>query len=161
VNQPELAKLLPVLYPGAFPNLAAYKKDRADLHAILLTGIPGDVVPGFQNFTGPKPADMLRLNVAIPATPAASANPIGLVAGDRPLVDLLVRALGVAPLLADLDLHAVQLPAGVKDEGPDARPEVEHHVLGPSVGGVVVRTGHDEGVSYPSCGVPRYGNVAW
>jgi hypothetical protein len=80
VKQPELAKLLPVLYPGAFPNLAAYTKDRADLSAILLTGIPGGIVPGFQNFTGPKPADMLRLNVAIP--PASSPNALGVVGGD-------------------------------------------------------------------------------
>ena len=81
VNQPELAKLLPVLYPGVFPNLAAYTKDRADLHAILLTGIPAGVVPGFQNFTGPRPADMLRLNVAVPPT-VNNPNPVGLVAGD-------------------------------------------------------------------------------
>ena len=81
VNQPELAKLLPVLYPGAFPNLAAYTKDRADLHAILLTGIPQGVVPGFQNFTGPHPADMLRLNVAIPPT-TSKPNALGLVGGD-------------------------------------------------------------------------------
>ena len=81
VNQPELAKLLPVLYPGAFPNLAAYGKNRADLHAILLTGIPGGIVPGFQNFTGPKPADMLRLNVAIPPT-TSSPNALGVVGGD-------------------------------------------------------------------------------
>jgi Domain of unknown function (DUF4331) len=80
VFQPELAKLLPVLYPGVFPNLAAYKKDRADLHAILLTGIPQGVVPGFQNFTGGYVADLLRLNVAIP--PASSPNPLGLVGGD-------------------------------------------------------------------------------
>jgi hypothetical protein len=81
VNQPELARLLPVLYPGAFPHLAAYTKDRADLHAILLTGIPGGIVPGFQNFTGPKPADMLRLNVAIPPT-TSSPNALGVVGGD-------------------------------------------------------------------------------
>jgi hypothetical protein len=81
VDQPELARLLPVLYPGAFPNLAAYTKDRADLHAILLTGIPGGIVPGFQNFTGPKPADMLRLNVAIPPT-TSSPNALGVVGGD-------------------------------------------------------------------------------
>jgi hypothetical protein len=81
VNQPELAKLLPALYPGVFPNLAAYTKDRADLHAILLTGIPNGVVPGFPgNFTGPNPADMLRLNVAIP--PASSPNAFGLLGGD-------------------------------------------------------------------------------
>jgi hypothetical protein len=81
VNQPELAKLLPGLYPGVFPNLASYTKDRADLHAILLTGIPSGVVPGFQNFTGPIPSDMLRLNVAVPPT-VNNPNPIGLVAGD-------------------------------------------------------------------------------
>jgi hypothetical protein len=80
VKRPELAALLPVLYPTAFPNLKAYDKDRADLHAILLTGIPEGVVPGFQNFTGAQPGDMLRLNVAIP--PAAQPNPLGLVAGD-------------------------------------------------------------------------------
>ena len=60
---------------------------------------------------------------------------------------------------ADLDLRAVQVRTGVEDEGPDARPEVEHHVLGPSVGGVVVRV-HDDGVLKPSWGVPRYGNVS-
>jgi hypothetical protein len=80
VYRPELAGLLPVLYPGVFPNLAAYDKDRADLHAVLLTGIPEGVVPGFANFTGPVPADMLRLNVAIP--PSAEENSLGLVAGD-------------------------------------------------------------------------------
>ena len=66
VDRPELAKLLPVLYPGVFPNLAALDKDRADLVAILLTGLPKDVVPGFQNYTGPVLADQLRLNLAIP-----------------------------------------------------------------------------------------------
>ena len=80
VDKPELAGLLPVLYPGVFPNLAAYTKARADLTAILLTGIPTGVVPGFQNFTGATKADMLRLNVAVP--PSAEENPIGLIAGD-------------------------------------------------------------------------------
>jgi hypothetical protein len=80
VNHPELARLLPVLYPGVFPNLAAYHKPRADLNAILLTGIPSGVVPGFQNFTGAVESDMLRLNLAIP--PAASPNSLGLIGGD-------------------------------------------------------------------------------
>ncbi|HZC70545.1 MAG TPA: DUF4331 domain-containing protein [Jatrophihabitans sp.] len=83
VLKPELAALIAnVLYPAAFPNLAAYDKPRADLAAILLTGIPSGVVPGFQNFTGPVQADLVRLNVAVPPTPPGSANPIGLVAGD-------------------------------------------------------------------------------
>src|SRR5262249_3046271 len=66
-RQPELARLLPVLYPNVFPNLKAYTRDRADLVAILLTGIPNGVVPGFPgNFTGQPQADLLRLNLAIP-----------------------------------------------------------------------------------------------
>jgi hypothetical protein len=80
VNHPELARLLPVLYPGVFPHLAAYHKARADLHAILLTGIPKGVVPSFQNFTGTVESDMLRLNLAIP--PASSPNSLGVVGGD-------------------------------------------------------------------------------
>jgi hypothetical protein len=80
VNHPELARLLPVLYPGVFPNLAAYHKARADLHAVLLTGIPSGVVPGFQNFTGTVESDMLRLNLAIP--PTGSPNSLGLLGGD-------------------------------------------------------------------------------
>ncbi len=75
VARPELAKLLPVLYPGVFPNLAALNADRADLLAILLTGIPSGIIPGFQNFTGQTQADMLRLNVAVP--PATSPEQLG------------------------------------------------------------------------------------
>jgi Domain of unknown function (DUF4331) len=99
VIKPELAGLLPVLYPGVFPNLKAYTKPRTDLAAILLTGIPVGVVPGFQNFTGPVQADLLRLNLAIPPTPAPKV--LGLVAGDpagfpngrRPLDDVVTIEL--------------------------------------------------------------------
>jgi len=80
VQHPELQTLLPVLYPNVFPNLKALTAARADLVAILLTGLPSGVVAGFQNYTGKTPADMLRLNVAVP--PASSPNPLGLVAGD-------------------------------------------------------------------------------
>jgi Domain of unknown function (DUF4331) len=95
VQKPELAGLLPVLYPGVFPNLAALSKPRADLDAILLTGIPNGIVPGFQNYTGAIKSDLLRLNVAIP--PAATPNPLGIIGGDlagfpngRRLVDAVV-----------------------------------------------------------------------
>jgi hypothetical protein len=80
VRHPELATLLPVLYPGVFPNLAKYSAARADLVAILLTGIPSGIVPGFQNFTGNTLADMLRLNLAIP--PASSPSALGILGGD-------------------------------------------------------------------------------
>jgi hypothetical protein len=89
VAHPELANLLPDLYhaPGSkttlFPNLEALNKTgaaRADLEAILLTGIPSGIVTGFQNYTGSTQADMLRLNMAIPASKAP--NNLGLLGGD-------------------------------------------------------------------------------
>jgi len=80
VQHPELAGLLPVLYPGVFPNLAGLSAARDDLQAILLTGIPTGIVPGFQNFTGSTPADMLRLNMAI--GPSGSPSILGLIGGD-------------------------------------------------------------------------------
>jgi hypothetical protein len=87
VAHPELAGLLPVLYPGAFPHLAALDKaktPRADLEAILLTGIPAGIIKGFTNFTGKVQADMLRLNTSIPPTPASSKkfSILGLIGGD-------------------------------------------------------------------------------
>ena len=80
VLQPALAALLPGLYPGVFPNLAAYNKPRADLAAILTTGIPGGIVPNYQTFTGATEADMLRLNTAIP--PSGSPSSLGILGGD-------------------------------------------------------------------------------
>jgi hypothetical protein len=101
--QPGLSALLPVLYPGAFPNLEALNKSgkaRADIEAILLTGIPSGIIPGFQNFTGPVQADMLRLNTSVP--PATSKmNILGVVGGDlagfpngrRPIDDVVTIEL--------------------------------------------------------------------
>jgi hypothetical protein len=66
-----------------FPELAKLNKShkaRADLEAILLTGIPAGLIPGFQNYTGATQADMLRLNTAI--KPSASPNILGLLGGD-------------------------------------------------------------------------------
>ncbi len=80
VQQPEVAKLLPGLYPGVFPNLAGLTADRADLVAVLMTGLPAGIVPGFQNYTGSVIADLLRLNVGI--KPAPKPNPLGIIGGD-------------------------------------------------------------------------------
>ncbi len=93
VAHPELAGLFPVVYPAIppgtapFAHLAAFNKSgkpRTDLEAILLTGIPKGIIAGFTNFTGPVQADMLRLNTAIPPTPASSPkfSTLGLIGGD-------------------------------------------------------------------------------
>jgi hypothetical protein len=84
-DHPTLASLLNVLYPGAFPKLAAYSakasNTRPDLDAVLLTGVP-PLFPNFQNYTGATKADLLRLNVAIKPTSVAKANILGVVGGD-------------------------------------------------------------------------------
>jgi hypothetical protein len=79
-QQPMLQKLLPVLYPKVFPNLAGLSGNRDDLVAILTTGVPAGIIPEFQTFTGPTAADMLRVNTAIP--PTASPNAFGVLGGD-------------------------------------------------------------------------------
>lgn len=94
VLRPVLASLLNVLYPRVFPNIEGYNnKDRNDLVAILLTGLPDGVIPGLKTSIGADlpagaiptvlaktKADMLRLNVAIPVT--AQPKPFGVLAGD-------------------------------------------------------------------------------
>ena len=105
---PELQRLLPVLYPGVFPNLAGVSEARADLIAILLTGIPAGIISGFQNFTGPLQADYLRLNLAIPPN-TTNPNRLGLVGGDPAgfpngrrvlddVVDIEIKAIAGATL---------------------------------------------------------------
>lgn len=134
----EVQGLLPVLYPGVFPNLKAYTKPRADLQAILLTGIPKGIISGFQNFTGPTLADLIRLNMAIPPSP--NPNILGIIGGDLAgfpngrrvfddTVTIELRAIaGVTIPLVDpsftpdaaasvvSDFSPPQIPAGIKYE---------------------------------------------
>jgi hypothetical protein len=139
VVHPELAGLLPALYPGVFPNLAklnASGKPRVDIEAIFLTGLPGGVVPGFQNTTGKTLGDMLRLNVAVPPTDPAKASPLGLLGNDAAgfpngrrvtddIVTIELRALaGVTYALVDKsftpDAAAGKLTQGVEEPATGA-----------------------------------------
>ena len=123
VAHPELQSLLNVLYKGAFPHLAALAssgKPRADLEAVLLTGLPSGIVPGFQNNTGKTLADQLRLNMAI--APAKNPNAGGLAFGDaagypngrRPADDVVTIVLrAVAGLLYPLIDKSYKVDAAV------------------------------------------------
>ncbi|MGI8753221.1 MAG: DUF4331 domain-containing protein [Acidimicrobiales bacterium] len=88
-QHPELASLLPVLYPGnTFKNLAAFNATgavRNDIVAVFLTGIPAGVVPNFpgNHLSNGAMADELRLNVAIPPATAANQSNLGLLGGDN------------------------------------------------------------------------------
>ena len=93
-QHPELAKLLPALYPMAFPKLKSFNGGapgtettanvRNDIVAILLTGIPPNVIMGFQNHLAQPGvfADELRLNVAIAPATAATQSNLGLIGND-------------------------------------------------------------------------------
>ena len=105
-----------------------------------------------------KPAEVVTVE------PTGSETQVFAKLGTQKLVGAFrerVTAKPGEPLPFMPNLDAVHLCSGVEDECPDARPEIEHHVLGPGVLRMVVVRGHDDGVSYPSWGVPRYGNVAW
>jgi hypothetical protein len=88
VEHPELQKLLPKLYPGAFPHLRKHKKARADLVAIFATGIPGSLIGkafGHGTYQGGKViAEMLRLNMGVKPTgrKGRGTSDLGLLGGD-------------------------------------------------------------------------------
>jgi hypothetical protein len=71
-TRPEVSRLENALYGSVLSPIA--ETGRADLVAILLTGVPG------LNFTGPRKADLLRLNTTIPV--AASPKRLGVLDGD-------------------------------------------------------------------------------
>ena len=72
VLAPEIAMLMNKLY-----GLDVPPPPRNDLVQVFLTGVPGKNQP--PNVT---PAEMLRLNVAVPVTPSDRVNRLGVIAGD-------------------------------------------------------------------------------
>jgi len=96
VQDPEPARLIPLLYPGVKVPPAP----RNDIVAIFLTGIPGLNQP-----TGVRPSEMIRLNLGI--APSAHPSPLGVLGGDLAgfpngrrltddVVDIELRALAGA-----------------------------------------------------------------
>ena len=78
VTDPELAKLIPVLYPGVKTPPAP----RNDLVSIFLTGIDGVTKPMNAGNKG-QPAELLRLNMAISPRPIGKENRLGVLGGDN------------------------------------------------------------------------------
>jgi hypothetical protein len=75
-EKPELAALENLLYGSAIKPTRT--EGRADLSLILLTGVPGVTA-----MSGNTPADLLRLNTAIPPSAGVGqGNPLGVPAGD-------------------------------------------------------------------------------
>jgi hypothetical protein len=119
VLDPELARLIPVLYPGV--NVPA--KPRNDLAAIFLTGVQGLNKPAHV-----RAAEMIRLNTSIAPTPYGQQDRLGLLAGQNDgfpngrrliddVTDIELRALaGGTPFTPDFN-HA---PNNALTDGVDA-----------------------------------------
>ena len=123
---PEVSRLENLLYGSALTPIVT--TGRNDLVAILLTGVPG------LNFTGPRRADLLRLNTAIaPTANVGAGNRLGVLAGDLAgfpngrrleddVVDIDLRAFaeGYGPVLHSLLGLPDKSPNDVLGDGVDA-----------------------------------------
>jgi hypothetical protein len=129
VTDPELARLLQAVYGITVPP-----PPRNDLVAIFATGIPVNSVtgPSYTTFLSDGTAhEYLRLNVAIPITPIASMNRLGLLGGDpagfpngrRPfddVTDIALRAVaGGTPFTPSTNVP----PNNALGDGVSANPE--------------------------------------
>ena len=112
-TEPILAAVINKLY-----KLGAPEKGRDDLVAVLLTGVPK------LNYTGPKLADVLRLNLTVPVTQCP--NRLGVLGGDTQgwpngrrlsddVIDIAEQAVGGF-------LKDVKLPLGDGVNADDVRP---------------------------------------
>ena len=119
---PEVSRLETLLYPVLAPISAT---NRADLVAVLLTGVPG------LNYTGPRKADLLRLNTAI--APTAAPSRLAVLDGDLAgfpngrrladdVVDIDLRAFaeGYGPVLEGLLGLPNKSPNNQLGDGVDA-----------------------------------------
>jgi hypothetical protein len=131
-TSPEVTRLANLLYPALDD---APETGRGDIAAILLTGVPG------LNFTGPKKADLIRLNTGIaPSAPVGGGNRLGVLGGDfagfpngrrleDDVTDIELRALTcgygatVGPLIESLGFcagNANRSPNNLLGDGVDA-----------------------------------------
>ncbi|MET1001043.1 MAG: DUF4331 domain-containing protein [Acidimicrobiia bacterium] len=119
VTDPELARLIPVLYPGVNVPPAP----RNDIASIFLTGIADLNQPAKV-----QASEMLRLNTMTPPTPFASQDRLGLLAGQNDgfpngrrliddVTDIELRALaGGTPFTPDFNVF----PNNALTDGVDA-----------------------------------------
>jgi hypothetical protein len=96
VSDPELARLVPVLYPGVSVPPAPRDKD---IVPIFLTGIPGLNQP-----KNVKPSEMIRLNTSIAPTPFDAQDPLGLLGGQN---DGFPNGRRLVDDVADIELRAI------------------------------------------------------
>ena len=102
-RSPELARDLNAL----FPVVKAPETGRDDLVAVLLTGLPPGNPFGLVTQVGkgrPAQADLLRLNLAVPPTPFAQQQRLGVLAGQA---DGFPNGRRLGDDIVDIELQAV------------------------------------------------------
>jgi hypothetical protein len=157
-QHPELSTLLPTLYPGAFPHLAAFNasgKTRADIVAIFNTGLPAGIVPGFQNSGGSTQADLLRLNMAI--APAKSPSNLGVVGGDLAGFPNGRRVFDDVVTIELQALAGATLPLVDKSFTPDAAVPAVTDGLTSSAADLTAKGTESYLSTFPYLGVPHSG----
>lgn len=126
VTNPTLPALIDILFRqalGASDNIAPSNIPRNDLVGAFLTGLPG-----FNQMATVTASEMLRLNTAVPPTPAAAQHPYGVVAEDlagfpngrRPgddVVDIALRVV-MGALCHPVPLGAELGVAGAVEDTP-------------------------------------------
>lgn len=163
-TNPLLTQLLPTLYPGVFPHLAAYNAahpDRLDLVAILLTGIPPSVVPSAPTYSGTGvKADELRLNVAIAPTTSSPPSNLGVLGGDPAGFPNGRRVFDDVATIELIALAGATLPLVDKGFTPDAAAVPPHNVsfgLTTSATDTTARGSESYLSSFPYLGLPWSG----
>ena len=127
--------------------------------AILLTGIPPGIIPGFQNYTGPTLADVLRLNMAIPPTTSNPSN-LGLIGGDAAGYP---NGRRVFDDVVTIDLRAfagVTLPLVDPSYTPDAAAGLVTDGLTSSATDTTAKGTETYPSTFPFLGVPHGGYLA-
>lgn len=137
VTHPTLPELLEILFSDA-GAVAPDNFPRTDLVTAFLTGVPDVNMP-----VGVQASEMLRLNPAIAATPAAGQNDLGVLGGDnagfpngrRPVDDVVDSALRVVmgALTTDAPNKDVPFTDGVQLE-PSELQEVFPYLATPLAG---------------------------
>ncbi|HEX8556627.1 MAG TPA: DUF4331 domain-containing protein [Pyrinomonadaceae bacterium] len=153
----EPVKLINQLYPAL---LDAPTSGRNDLVRVFLTGVPGATRPPVQNDPadpeagpGAVPSDLMRLNVAVPATAFGSQNRLGVIGGDlagfpngrRPADDVVDIELRV--------LAGVLLPGNACAGGTANCNQSPNNQLGDGVN----ETDRPFRTSFPYLGTPQSG----
>jgi hypothetical protein len=128
ILDPEPTRLLPVLYPGVF-NKGNTPKGGADNRQDLIKLLTGQLI-GLSPKNALPPADLLRVNLAVPPVQGTVDNRLGALVGDAggfpngrrlsdDVVDIELQVLAGVLLDDDGVINGTKVPYGALSDGVD------------------------------------------